>query len=152
MTVKTGAFLMAALALAACERQAADEASNASSADVGVAPASPAAAPTSTAMLPERIVGMWAVRAADCAGGATRVAIERGRLRFHESVATVTSVVDEGRGTVGVDVRQTGEGRSERRSWDLTLSDSGRTLTRVEAPYPDIVYTRCSKADAGETA
>jgi hypothetical protein len=107
-------------------------------------PPLPKTVATPTRKLPAEFVGVWtADKAGNCAPGTElRIEIAPDRITFHESVAKVESVVATWPEGYGVDVRMTGEGQTERRSFDLIPRKDG-SLTRSEAPYPDITYTRC---------
>ncbi|MFD1786367.1 hypothetical protein ACFSC3_02160 [Sphingomonas floccifaciens] len=111
------------------------------------ATASVAASAPIADIIPEPLRGLWT---ADAAGRCTlgtelRIAIEPKRIRFHESDARVTHVTQVGPYSWGIDADVTGEGETRRVSFDLNLGGDG-TLTRVEAPIPDITYTRCKAA------
>ncbi len=100
--------------------------------------------PTKATTLPAPLVGIWT---ADPAGRCTpgtelRIDVRANQIRFYESVARVTGVTQVDPHSWGIDATVTGEGETRQRSFDLNLTEDG-TMTRVEAPIPDITYTRC---------
>lgn len=107
-------------------------------------PEAPAAAPTTAVTLPASLVGIWTADPDRRCTRATelRIEIRTDEIRFYESVARVTGVTQVDPHSWGIDATVTGEGETRRRSFDLNLNEDS-TLTRVEAPIPDITYTRC---------
>lgn len=139
-------------ALAACSQQPVQQ--NAVAVPEPTAPTPAASAtpvPTPTARgfppvteLPKGLVGTWT---ADPAGKCTpgtelRIVVEPGRIRFYESEARITAITQVDPHSWGIDAEVAGEGGTERRSFDLNLNEDG-SMTRVQAPIPDITYTRC---------
>lgn len=96
---------------------------------------SPAASAPSTASsrIPAAFHGEWNASLPACGSGAddSRLRIEAGRVRFHESAGEVTSVTAHSDREITVVARLTGEGQS----WDHTrrwrLSSDGATLEDV---------------------
>ncbi|WP_294339962.1 hypothetical protein [uncultured Sphingomonas sp.] len=113
----------------------------------GTVPPLPKTVATPTKTLPAELIGTWtADRSGGCApGNLMRIEITPTEIRYHESVARIESVVKTWPEGYGVDAQVTGEGQTERRSFDLIPRVNG-TLIRSEAPYPDITYTRCKVA------
>ena len=130
--------------LAGCSQQpAADSAPVGNvTAPMPVAAPSPSVAPATT--LPAPLLGTWTADPAKrCTPGTElRIEVRADQIRFYESVARVTGVTQVDPHSWGIDATVTGEGETRNRSFDLNLNEDG-TLTRVEAPIPDITYTRC---------
>ena len=93
--------------------------------------------------LAERFLGSWDVSAAACAGppGEMRLAVEPGRLRFHESVARVEAVRPAGAESVEVDLAFAGEGESWRETRTIRLLPDNRLA--VDAAGPPAERVRC---------
>lgn len=155
MRIATASALGLAAMLVACSAPQANEQTPAdpvANADAGIqaptangaVPPLPTAAATPTKTLPVELTGTWtADTTGDCAAGnPLRIEVTPTRIRYHESVATIQSAVKTWPEGYGVDADVTGEGQTERRSFDLIPRADG-TLTRSEAPYPDVTYTRC---------
>ncbi len=114
----------------------------------GTMPPLPKTVAPPTRTLPAELLGTWtADKRGDCApGNPLRIEVTPTQITYHESVARIESAQKTWPEGYGIDAQVTGEGQTERRSFDL-IPRAADTLTRVEAPYADIVYTRC-KAQA----
>lgn len=94
--------------------------------------------------IPAGFTGRWTgidVRCDD-RGSDMRLAITPGKLRFYESVGTITSVKSTGDRGIVVAAAYQGEGQSWKRSQKLTLSADGTLLT-ILADGTAITRKRC---------
>jgi len=99
---------------------------------------------TRAGAIPPGFTGRWTgldVRCDD-RGSDLRLAITPGKLRFYESVGTVTSVKSTGDRGIVVAAAYQGEGQSWKRSQKLTLSADGTLLT-ILADGTAITRKRC---------
>lgn len=138
-------FLVGALVgLAGCSEQPAADSAPLENVTAPSAVAAPSPAITPATTLPAPLIGTWTADPAKrCTPGTElRIEVRADEIRFHESVARVTGVTQVDPHSWGIDATVTGEGETRERSFDLNLNEDG-TLTRVEAPIPDITYTRC---------
>lgn len=97
--------------------------------------------------LPRGLIGVWTADAAGrCAPGTElRIDVVADRVRFHETEARIVAIEQVDPHSWAINAEATGEGETRRMSFTYNLNEDG-SLTRVEAPFPDITYTRC-KAD-----
>lgn len=110
----------------------------------------PAPRPTQTpaAAIPADLQGRFGRTAAACAPGATAaelrglLTIGGDALAFGLAPQTVDRVAPRD-GRVVFDTTDTAGDTTERRRYAFAVSRDRRTLTRVEAGRPDLVYTRC---------
>ncbi|MHA6722766.1 hypothetical protein [Sphingomonas sp. RS2018] len=135
--------LVLLLALAGCSQQPVAQ-NEATPAPVGTPAVVATPTATPAAALPPGMIGTWTADPAKrCeAGTPLRIVITADTIRFYESVARITAVTQVDPHSWGIDAEVTGEGQTERRSFDLNLNEDG-TLTRVEVPISDITYSRC---------
>lgn len=155
-------FLLAALplALAACNQSdtaSPDAEGTTMPPAVANAPATVAPSPADTAGIPEfgipvALQGNWGMVPADCtstrgdAKGLLRVSGTT--LTFYESVGKLGTIKDRSETSIRADYAFTGEGMEWTRDVALTLSDGGKTLTRLdrggEEPGGPFTYTKCA--------
>ncbi len=151
------------LVLAACQQAPTDEVIVAEEtaqvpADGGTTAAAPmpgtTPAPTKPleATIPVALHGNWGMVPADCtstrgdAKGLVKIAPTT--LTFYESVARLGALEERSDTSIRADYAFTGEGMNWTRDVVLTVSNGGRTLTRLdrggEEPGGPFTYTRCA--------
>jgi len=151
------------LTLAACQQAPTDEVivaeETAQAPADGRAPAAtrmPGTIPAPTkpieATIPVALHGNWGMVPADCAS--TRgdakglVKIAPTTLRFYESVGRLGTLEERSDTSIRADYAFTGEGMNWTRDVTLTVSNGGKTLTRVDRggdePGGPFTYTRCA--------
>lgn len=83
--------------------------------------------------VPPAFVGEWNARAADCgrAGTETRLRLEPGRVRLHESAGDLLAVLPDGQRDLALVSRMSGEGQSRLALRRYRLAADGATLTDV---------------------
>ena len=134
--------VLSLLALAACDRNADDDATAPVANELVVPPgevtpppppapdnaADPAVAPNT---LPLAMRGRWTGVSDDCGapGADLGLTASADTLRFYESEGTITSVRPDGPGAVVADVGYRGEGESWTRRQRISLSPDGDRLT-----------------------
>jgi len=103
-----------------------------------------APAPQPLAAIPEPFHGTWEANQAACATGPTelRLTVSGSELRFHESIATVTSIEEDG-DSVSIAAGFEGEGERWARDLRLRLSADGQSLT-VDIAGTGTTRVRCS--------
>ena len=139
--------LAALLAAGGCSEPAENVPAVENAAPVGdPTPVVASSSPASTTTLPQPLLGAWTSdKTGDCTSdNELRIDIAADRIDYHESRATITSVTQVDPHSWGIDADLSGEGESWKKSFDLNLNEDG-SMTRVEAPIPDITYTRCPK-------
>lgn len=100
---------------------------------------------------PTDFQGRWGLVANDCTS--TRgdnkglLTVEGDRLRFYESVGTVTTLTIATPTQVTAELKFEGEGQSWRRTTQYSVSNDGKTLTRTETdpdePSTPLRYQKC---------
>ena len=150
-------ILLAALplALAACnqsETPSPDAEGTMMPPAVADTPSSAAPTPSTTAGIPVGLQGNWGMVPADCtstrgdAKGLLRVSGTT--LTFYESVGRLGTIKDRSEISIRADYAFTGEGMEWTRDVALTLSDGGKTLTRLDRggdePGGPFTYTKCA--------
>lgn len=146
--------LLAALALAACEKaETPTVAENTRAGAAGPGPAPATAAPSLAAnAIPSAIQGRWGLVPADCTsdqGDAKGLlTIDATTLKFYESRATLGAVKELDDGGIEAAFAFSGEGQTWNLDIDFDVEDGGKTLIRKEtgrdaAPRP-LKYTRCA--------
>ncbi len=135
------------LALAACSPDDAPTAKQTPVVTSAPTPRTSASSFPPVADLPRGLIGTWT---ADPAGRCTpgsegRIVVEPKAVRFYESEARITTIAQVDPHSWSIDADVTGEGETRRSRFTLNLNEDG-SLTRVEAPFPEITYTRCKVA------
>lgn len=110
--------------------------------------------PPATVSIPEALRGRWGLVAADCTS--TRgdakglIDVSDTQIRFYESRATLTEVVEQDATRIVGDFGFTGEGQTWERRMVLDGQDGGRTLIRREQgadAMPGMLrYRKCETA------